>query len=85
MIDSEPAVGRLIPANAICKDFGVCRRSIGRRIHDDPGFPKPVRIAGRLYWQEIEIENRTASRMAVIHSASATALSTPMSHMCQIL
>jgi predicted DNA-binding transcriptional regulator AlpA len=57
MIDSEPAVGRLLPANAICKDFGVCRRSIGRRIHDDPGFPRPVRIAGRLYWQEIEIEN----------------------------
>jgi predicted DNA-binding transcriptional regulator AlpA len=57
MIDSGPAVGRLLPTNVICKDFGVCRRSIGRRIHGDPGFPKPVRIAGRLYWPEIEIEN----------------------------
>ena len=57
MIDSEPAIGRLLPANAICEHFGVCRRSIGRQIHDNSGFPKPVRIAGRLYWPETAIEN----------------------------
>ena len=56
MIDSESAIGRFLPASEVSESFGVCRRSIGRRIHDDPEFPRPVRVGGRLYWLENEIE-----------------------------
>jgi predicted DNA-binding transcriptional regulator AlpA len=47
--------GRLIPATALSKDFGFHRRTLARHLTDDPEFPKPVRMAGRLYWFEAEI------------------------------
>jgi predicted DNA-binding transcriptional regulator AlpA len=42
--------GRLIPATPLSKDMGFTRRTLGRKLHEDPEFPKPVRMAGRLYW-----------------------------------
>jgi predicted DNA-binding transcriptional regulator AlpA len=47
--------GRLIPASELSKDFGFHRRTLARHMADDPEFPKPVRMAQRLYWFEAEI------------------------------
>jgi predicted DNA-binding transcriptional regulator AlpA len=53
--DRQPK-GRLIPATPLSTDLGFNRRTLGRRIADDPDFPKPVRVKGRLYWFEDEID-----------------------------
>ena len=63
---AEPT-GRLPPAKAVHEDFGYGRRTLGREIKDNQNFPKAIRINGRLYFREIEIENykRALIRRAV--------------------
>jgi predicted DNA-binding transcriptional regulator AlpA len=51
----EPA-GRLLPAKMVHQEFGFGRRTLGRHIKENTEFPKPVRINGRLYFREVEIE-----------------------------
>src|SRR5664279_1612540 len=48
--------GRLIPATALSKDLGFTRRTLARKICGDDEFPKPVRMGGRLYWFEGDID-----------------------------
>jgi predicted DNA-binding transcriptional regulator AlpA len=52
---AEPT-GRLLPAKAVHEDFGFGRRTLGREIKDNPDFPKAIRINGRLYFCQTEIE-----------------------------
>jgi predicted DNA-binding transcriptional regulator AlpA len=48
----------LIPvADAEALGLGIGRRSIGRRIKDDPQFPPALRIRGRLYVRKSDLEN----------------------------
>jgi predicted DNA-binding transcriptional regulator AlpA len=54
--DERQPNGRLIPATTLSKDMGFTRRTLGRKLHEDPEFPKPVRMGGRLYWFEGDIE-----------------------------
>jgi hypothetical protein len=47
-------MSKLIP---VSDDEKVGRRSIGRRIKNPPpGFPRPVRINGRLYFVDSELD-----------------------------
>jgi predicted DNA-binding transcriptional regulator AlpA len=48
----------LIPAaDAKAVGLGVGRRTLGRRIKDQPeGFPTPIRINGRLYFRQSELD-----------------------------
>lgn len=66
MLDTKPA-GRMLPAKAVHADMGYGRRTLGREIKANPDFPKPIRVRGRLYWWEVEIEayKRTLLRRAV--------------------
>jgi hypothetical protein len=48
--------GKLIPRKALAQRQGVCPRTIARRECDDPCFPRPVKINGRNYFWEHEIE-----------------------------
>jgi hypothetical protein len=49
---------KLIPvANSEAVELGVGRRSLGRRIaNSPPGFPKAIRINGRLFFDSDELE-----------------------------
>ncbi len=55
----------LIPAPKLAKnEFDVDRRTIGRWIRNPAlGFPRPVRINGRLYFRRDEIESWKRSRL----------------------
>jgi predicted DNA-binding transcriptional regulator AlpA len=57
---------RLIPRRLFGQRLGVCPRTIARREHDDPEFPKPIKIKGRNYFWEHEVleYERTLTRAA---------------------
>jgi hypothetical protein len=52
-------MSKLIPAsNVEAVGLGIGRRSIGRRIKNPPdGFPAPIKINGRLYFDQDALEN----------------------------
>jgi predicted DNA-binding transcriptional regulator AlpA len=57
---------RLIPDSAVCRRYGVVAYTLWRWDHDKPelGFPKPVRINGRKYRVEAELDQFDATRAA---------------------
>ena len=72
---SEEPVGRLIPATVLGPEIGGTgksggRRAIGRRIKNNPDFPKVYRINGRLYVRESDWESY--KRVLLRRGAEAT-------------
>jgi hypothetical protein len=61
-----PVMVRRIPARKVIDRFGVCDRTLSNWLADPKlGFPRPVVINGRRYFDEDEIvafERRNASR-----------------------
>ena len=57
---------RLIPDSEVCRRYGVVAYTLWRWDHGRPdvGFPKPVRIAGRKYRVEAELDEFDAMRAA---------------------
>jgi len=57
---------RLIPDSEVCRRYGVVAYTLWRWDHDKPelGFPKPVRINGRKYRVEDELDQFDARRAA---------------------
>ena len=57
---------RLIPDSEVCRRYGVVAYTLWRWDHEKPelGFPKPVRINGRKYRVEAELDEFDARRAA---------------------
>ena len=57
---------RLIPDSEVCRRYGVVAYTLWRWDHEKPelGFPKPVRINGRKYRVEAELDKFDATRAA---------------------
>jgi len=57
---------RLIPDSKVCQRYGVVPYTLWRWDHGKPelGFPKPVRINGRKYRIEAELDQFDATRAA---------------------
>jgi predicted DNA-binding transcriptional regulator AlpA len=57
---------RLIPDSEVCRRYGVVAYTLWRWDHGKPssGFPKPVRINGRKYRVEAELDQFDARRAA---------------------
>ena len=57
---------RLIPDSEVCQRYGVVAYTLWRWDHNQPelGFPKPVRINGRKYRVEAELDQFDARRAA---------------------
>jgi predicted DNA-binding transcriptional regulator AlpA len=57
---------RLIPDSEVCRRYGVVPYMLWRWDHNQPelGFPKPVRINGRKYRVEAELDEFDARRAA---------------------
>ncbi|HEY8098314.1 MAG TPA: hypothetical protein VIE65_19815 [Methylobacter sp.] len=51
----------LVSASTVAAEFDVGRRTIGRRILQDPDFPRPIRLKGRLYWRRADIDSYKAA------------------------
>jgi predicted DNA-binding transcriptional regulator AlpA len=64
--ERQPAAPRLIPDSEVCARYGVVAYTLWRWDHDHPelGFPKPVRINGRKYRVEAELDQFDAKRAA---------------------
>lgn len=62
--------GKKLTSTAICERYGITRRTLGRWMVDDKlGFPKPLDINGRLYFDEAQIgdfERRSVSNLAKV-------------------
>jgi hypothetical protein len=49
--------GRKLPTRLLCKHFNVCDRTISRWQNDPKlGFPSPIVINGRKYFDETEVK-----------------------------
>lgn len=49
---------RYLPSPQTAKRYGVSDRTLARWIKDPPaGFPTPIKINGRWYWEEGELES----------------------------
>jgi predicted DNA-binding transcriptional regulator AlpA len=46
----------------ITKAFGVTRQAVHRWIKEDPNFPKPSKIVGKLLWKKSVIEEYIESK-----------------------
>jgi predicted DNA-binding transcriptional regulator AlpA len=57
---------RLIPDSEVCRRYGVVAYTLWRWDHQklELGFPKPVRINGRKYRVEAELDKFDATRAA---------------------
>jgi predicted DNA-binding transcriptional regulator AlpA len=57
---------RLIPDSEVCRRYGVVGFTLWRWDHENPelGFPKPIRINGRKYRVEAELDEFDAKRVA---------------------
>jgi predicted DNA-binding transcriptional regulator AlpA len=54
----------LIPKPAVAGEFGVSGRTISRWMEDENlGFPPPVRLRGRLYFQRAALEEWKSRRI----------------------
>jgi predicted DNA-binding transcriptional regulator AlpA len=52
--DSQPdneANERFLPASQVRTRYGVSDMWVHRRLHDDSGFPKPIKIGDRRFWK----------------------------------
>jgi DNA-binding transcriptional MerR regulator len=59
----EPTNKKLLPTRALCERYHVVSRTIDR--WEAAGvIPAPVRINGRRYWSEAELEARERSSMS---------------------
>jgi predicted DNA-binding transcriptional regulator AlpA len=46
-----------LPLKAICEDVGVSRWTLWRAAASDiPGFPKPTKVGGQIFWKKTEID-----------------------------
>jgi predicted DNA-binding transcriptional regulator AlpA len=66
------ARGRAIRLNQVCDLTGASRSSVWRRVHDDPGFPKPFKLsAGITVWDEGEVYGWLATKKKARSHADA--------------
>ena len=67
-----PANKRLLPDPKVRERYGVSAQTIWRWDHKpELGFPRPIRINGRKYRDEAELDKFDARRAAVNHSEVA--------------
>jgi predicted DNA-binding transcriptional regulator AlpA len=59
-------LGQLIPDSEVCRRYRISSMTLWRWDHEKPelGFPKPVRINGRKYRVEAELDKFDATRAA---------------------
>ena len=63
-----------LPATAVCKHFGIVRRTLTRWVDDDElNFPAPVVINGRWYFVVREIEDFEERQRAVAREVAKCA------------
>jgi predicted DNA-binding transcriptional regulator AlpA len=57
---------RLIPDSEVCRRYSIAGFTLWRWDHENPelGFPKPIRINGRKYRVEAELDAFDAKRVA---------------------
>jgi predicted DNA-binding transcriptional regulator AlpA len=56
----DPEEDRLIAALGVANLCGIGRGALGNRMRNDPTFPKPARVRGRLYWRRSAIREYLA-------------------------
>ncbi len=57
--------GKKLSSNAVCERYGIHRRTLGYWMaRPEMGFPKPIALNGRLYFDEAEI--REYERLAAV-------------------
>jgi hypothetical protein len=54
-MDDQNLPFKLTPRRAVGERLGVCPRTVFRREHDTPGFPKPIKINHRNYFLERDV------------------------------
>jgi predicted DNA-binding transcriptional regulator AlpA len=52
---TESLQERLVPAQEFAERLAIRRRTLGHRIHEG-SVPPPIRLHGRLYWQQSIVE-----------------------------
>jgi predicted DNA-binding transcriptional regulator AlpA len=64
--------GRKLQTRDLCARYGVSDRSIDRWLADERlNFPRPMRINGRRFWSEADVDAFDAVRKAVASAEQA--------------
>ena len=70
--ESLSAGRRFIPATQVKRRYGVTEMTVFRWIRDPRmGFPQPIKIRGRNYFDEAELENYDERHLAARRSIDA--------------